>query len=389
METAKKIYKFIQSEKHLFSGAHDIYTPQPLVEEILSKINCANQTILVMFNVEFAISLVYTFKVDPSLITLYADHKNKVNLAERLGIKYTTTLLGIPMKFDVILANPPYTAENTKIYQHFYNQAVSLLSPNGTIGFIAPFAISRGFVGRKVGDVTLDCQDLVLFNNDNIKEKYFPKVGIDNICYFIVTQGYDKDATIITDGSTKTVDLKTLSTFPVVLNDIVLSIVQKCFDSNRNYTRRSNFHNKQSKESSTGATFVITKINDSGNAEGYKIPHETNGMSGKPRIFLNTLGKRAIVDYSHQMMMKPNGSMICVETASDLESENLVYLLNHNHELIDFMSNYIIGNARSPYDTFLLNFKKVDLSTKWTSDMLYKKFNLTKDEIAYIRSSSK
>jgi hypothetical protein len=385
MKQVDRIYKALAEGVVTFTEGHAIHTPRALVEEILGKIKLRGN-ILVMFNIEFVVSLVYTYNIDPKTITFYSDSEDKTEFAKNLGVKYITTL-GTDMKFDVVLANPPYTSENAKIYQHFYNRAVSLLTTNGTIGFVAPFAIARGFVGRKVGDVTLDCTDLVLLNNDNIKQKYFPKVGIDNICYLIVNEGYKGLADIHSDGGTKQIDLNTLSTFPVVLNDKVLSIVQKCFDNNRNYLRRSNYHKKDSNKTSNG-TFVLTKIKEDKTLEGYHVATETNGMSGKPRIFINTLGKRAVVDLTHNMLMKPDGTTICIETTSDQESANLVFLLENNQKLIDFMSKCVVGNARSPYDTFLINLKKVDLKKKWTDQKLYKHFGLTVDEIAYIESNS-
>ena len=386
MNITNRLYQVLKAGELSFDGAHNIHTPRELVEEILSQVDL-NGDILVLFNLEFVISLVYTYQVDPSRITFYSDHESKSNICDRLGVKYITNL-EIDMKFDVIVSNPPYNLENAKVYQHFYNLSVSLLKSDGTIGFVAPFAISRGFVGRKVGDVTLDCKDLVLLNNDNIKQKHFPQVGIDNICYLIVKQGYQGLATIFSNGSQKQVDLSTLTTFPVVLNDKVLSIVQKCFDNKRNYLRRSNYHKKDSVKSSKG-TFVLTKIKEDNSLEGYYVKPETNGMTGKPRIFINTLGKRAIADYSHQILMKPNGTTICIETNSDTESDNLVFLLENNQKLIDFMSKCVIGNVRSPYDTFLINLKKVDLKKKWTSDKLYKLFGLTQEEIDYIESNVK
>lgn len=93
--------------KGKFSGAHNIYTPQPLVEEILSKINL-NGTILVMFNIEFVVSLVYTYNINPSTITFYSDHQNKSKMAQRLGVKYIITTLGTDMAFDIVLLNPPF-----------------------------------------------------------------------------------------------------------------------------------------------------------------------------------------------------------------------------------------------------------------------------------------
>ena len=88
MKSAKDFYKFLKTEKTLFAGSHNVYTPQPLIEEILNQIDLKNKSILVMFNVEFVISLVYNYQVDPSKITFYADHENKIKIAKRLGVKY-------------------------------------------------------------------------------------------------------------------------------------------------------------------------------------------------------------------------------------------------------------------------------------------------------------
>jgi hypothetical protein len=107
MDKATNFYKFIADRPEFFKGGHDVHTPKGLVEEILSKIELENKTVLVLFNIEFVISLVYTYGVSPENITFYSDHDNKTLMAERFGVKYCTSLDNL-MKFDVIVSNPPY-----------------------------------------------------------------------------------------------------------------------------------------------------------------------------------------------------------------------------------------------------------------------------------------
>jgi len=107
MDNASKLYKFIADRPEFFKGGHDVHTPKGLVEEILSKIELENKTFLVLFNVEFVISLVYTYGVSPENITFYSDHDNKTLMAERFGVKYCTSLDGL-MQFDFVVLNPPF-----------------------------------------------------------------------------------------------------------------------------------------------------------------------------------------------------------------------------------------------------------------------------------------
>ena len=365
-------------------------TPQRLIHEITASIPLNNtKSILVLFTVEWAL---YLRDIGFTNVIVAADNDPIIAKACLVfGLQYQdlAEIEKNKMKFDVVVGNPPYVANNAKIYQHFYNRAVNLLTNNGLIAFVAPFAISRGFIGKKVGDVKLSCQNLMVLNVNNIRDTYFPSVGIDNICYVIAGVNYTGHATVVTAEGQYVLDVNNLPLIPVKFNNNTLSIAEKCFDNNRNYFRRSNFHKKTSKENINGSTFVITKIDKDMSVCGYYIDAEVTAMTGKPRVFINTLGKRAIVDYTHSMVMKPNGSMICIETSSDLESENLVFLLQNNHKLIDFMCSFITGSSRSPYDTFLLNLKKLDLSMQWTPGMLYKYFGLTQKEIELIESTVK
>lgn len=134
MKQETKIYKALKEGIVGFDGAHNIHTPQKLVEEILSKINL-NGNILVMFNVEFVISLVYTSNIAPENITFYSDHNNKSEICSKMGVKYITNL-ETDMKFDVVLANPPY---KQGLFREFMRKCLAdLLNDNGVLVQISP-----------------------------------------------------------------------------------------------------------------------------------------------------------------------------------------------------------------------------------------------------------
>jgi len=106
MSKADKYFELISGLPDLFSDGHSIYMPQPVVNKILNRIQLTG-TILVMFNIEFVISLVYNYNIDPTTITFYSDSKNKAKIADKLKVKYITTLEK-NMKFDYVLLNPPF-----------------------------------------------------------------------------------------------------------------------------------------------------------------------------------------------------------------------------------------------------------------------------------------
>jgi hypothetical protein len=108
MQTADKYFKFIKEHPKLFDGAHDIFMPQELVDASLSHLNYSNRSVLVLFNIEFVVSLLYTYNVPASAITFYADHINKIKIAQKLNVNVVTDLKTLNMKFDFVVLNPPF-----------------------------------------------------------------------------------------------------------------------------------------------------------------------------------------------------------------------------------------------------------------------------------------
>jgi len=124
MNKSKIIYRALKGRIISFSDSHNIHTPQSLVEKILNNVDLKGN-ILVLFNLEFIVSLIYTYNVPIENITFYSDHINKNFICDELGIKYITSL-EIDMKFDLILANPPYNSGDFLLYPTFFKQSLDI-----------------------------------------------------------------------------------------------------------------------------------------------------------------------------------------------------------------------------------------------------------------------
>lgn len=123
-----------------------VFTPVELIKEIVDQIDVSNGTILVISNIEFALELVYTYKVDPSRITLLANCVTKEDYAGALGINHYYNLEEVEdMNFDIIVGNPPFSAPDPNktagkfagfLYQEFFAKSLEL--SNGVVAMVLP-----------------------------------------------------------------------------------------------------------------------------------------------------------------------------------------------------------------------------------------------------------
>lgn len=169
MNKRLKLFELLKKESEtLFLGSHNVHTPKKLTDGMISNLNIKTN-ILVAYNVEIVISLIETFNIDPSNITFYSDHINKSKLMELFKVNYVEEL-NSNMKFDAIIANPPYKGQSM-LHQKFFNKAVTLLKDNGQLVCLQPATV---YFNKK--DKTDDYSQAM---RDNIK-KYHVKVEMAN-----------------------------------------------------------------------------------------------------------------------------------------------------------------------------------------------------------------
>lgn len=226
MNTAADWYTALKKKSDLFEGSHNIHTPQKLVEEILKKITLADQKILVMFNLEFVVSLLHTHKINPKNITLLSDHENKTLIAKDAGINYITKL-ETDMKFDVVVGNPPYdkstTTNSDKLWPVFLSKGLSLTNTTGYQSFITPPTFTSGTEsvtdkGRKnllkifTTEHNLICLDYTAETHFNVGSRFVNSLVQVGVPYA------KKTKIICTNGKEFEFDLSNVEALPLPVN---------------------------------------------------------------------------------------------------------------------------------------------------------------------------
>lgn len=369
MNKVTRIYRALKEGILTFDGAHNIHTPRELVEDILSKINLDGE-ILVMFNVEFLVSLVYTYSVNPGNITFYSDHETKSEICKQMGIKYITNL-ETDMKFDVILANPPYDGElegkdqTKKIWISFAHRCLNLLEDRGYLGFVSPpsWLLSNDAKLKKIRNRILECdlQTLKL----GIQNQFPSKPGVQ-IGYLTLQKTQYAGQTRFTDegeNSAKTIDLR---------NGIPLSPTEQF---------RVDLINKINNASLQKFKFIL---NDKKNKD--------LSAAGVLKVVVNYskayFSSANLVDNNMPITTDPiNNKQAYLAVTSQQEGEYYKSFL-HSKAIIWFANNY----KRRGQTGFCDAVKRCAIpqfSTKmWTDAEVYKILNLTNAEIDYIESNS-
>jgi hypothetical protein len=190
MKNINDLYKYLQTTNR-FEGGHEIYTPQEIVEQILTKIDVTNKKIFVLYNVEFVICLIYTHKVNPENILFYSDHENKSKMVERMGVKYTTTMEQ-DMKFDYVIMNPPYTNGQVMLYTKFFEKALDI---GNQVVSVMPVDLQSRHDKLKFHNERVLKHNI--FISDNISD-YF-NVAYDNLRYVIADKSVENTIQTIAD----------------------------------------------------------------------------------------------------------------------------------------------------------------------------------------------
>lgn len=318
------------------------------------------------------------------------------------------------MKFDVIVGNPPYQLDTggagrqaKPIYNLFVEQAKQI-SPN----YISMLMPSRWFAGgmgledfrsAMMSDSRISC----IVDYTNAKD-CFPQNSISGgVCYFLWNKNYDGKCHFVNIRNSKnTVTERPLDEFPVLVryNEAVEIIhkvkrlneplLQNIVSSLTPYGLPTNYRGHSKKNigdltlySSEGVSYMtkddVSKGLDSVNK--YKVMISKMGAehAGEPskdgmfRVLTSTM-----------RVLKPNEvcthSYFVIGPFEDVSfAENLLcYLQTKFVRFLIMQCMSAVNLSRSVFAFVPLQ----DFSHPWTDEMLYKKYGLTEEEIAFIES---
>jgi site-specific DNA-methyltransferase (adenine-specific) len=392
----------------VFTAGHTIHTPRALVEEILGKIKL-HGNILVMFNIEFVVSLVYTCNIDPKTITFYSDSEDKTEFAKNLGVKYITTL-GTDMKFDVVIGNPPYNdsvgsnrlesknTNNSNLYLDFITKSFKLC-PNGTVSLIVPAAWMQN---EKIKNQVLAAGlDTVM----SVPAEHFPGVGIrSGISMFKTSAGYTGDISILIGKTVYNISRSGTLSFddPAKFNILSKLVGSATLDSKLKYgpykiakgskgslSRLLDMDNSFSEPASAKhktkvliyaggnrdpERFLFSSYNDTSNKYGLAIPSASDKhILGAVRLVEPGVGvsDRLKVIYFDKKSQALNAQ-------SYLNSKLIKFVIKTTKH------NDTVNTNKNSFG----NIPLIDFNKGYTDNEIYNLFSLTKEEIDYIESNS-
>jgi hypothetical protein len=396
---AERYYEAIELACDLgtFAGAHAVYTPQPLVEEILGQIDLVNKDILVLFNVEFVVSLVYTYNVNPDRITFYSDSLNKNRFAVKIGVKYTD-IMPTDMKFDVVVGNPPYqkSTNNMKrdsaanVWPEFVDKGEKLTKENGYFSFITPNGwitpsadVGKGKSGIRIFDYMRQYHTVVL--NINECKRHFTEGS--SFTYYIIHKKLNKEnhPTVITTETEKfTADLSPITYCPSTINKLTLSINGKILKDSpigftNNNTADSKFFTQDIVEQPDKNH--TTKCYHSSAANGtYYYSSYKGDLVNRPKVMVCSSGNYLPIYDDGQLGFTSKIYNYYLKDGETLESIRS-YLESK------IVKGVLLINKTSGWVSYAFRLlPRIDLTRIWTDAELYQHFGLTADEISYIES---
>ena len=318
------------------------------------------------------------------------------------------TLFGKNMKFDVIIGNPPYqlsdagdSTGSSPIYQLFVEQAKKL-NPR----YLAMIIPSRWFAGGK----GLDGYRSTMLNDKRISNlvdypiaaDVFPGIKlIGGACYFLWNNGFQNDCEVTTcmNGASDKMN-RALNQFDTFVRfNKAISILEKI------KAQTSTFMNNQVSRQKPFGLRTFERPTNKGEITLYA--NKTVGLIEKSAITkgLELLDKWKVLtsrgygeggearEYPRMIMGKP----IIAPTASAC-TETYIVVGSYDNEA---ESKHLAAYLQTKFLRFLVGLRKntqditqdrfafvpqLSMLESWTDEKLYRKFDLTAEEIAFIES---
>lgn len=319
------------------------------------------------------------------------------------------------MTFDVIIGNPPYqltdgggTGSSAMPIYHRFIQQAKKLNPR----YLTMIVPSRWFVGGKgldeFRDEMLHDQHIEIIHDYLDAGECFPGVEIKGgVCYFLWNNRHNGPCCIYTHENNNITSKATRPLLEKGANVFIrfnqaIPIYKKVITSDFCSFISHVSTRKPFGLSSTFSTYKKTPNNESdiliyanktiGYLKStYPIPQNENWIN-KYKVYIS-FGYGAGEGYPHQILNKPilgEKRSCCTETYlvigpynSKSEANNVISYINTRFfRFMVMLKKNTQNGTRGVYEFVPLQ----DFSHPWTDEMLYKKYNLTEDEIAFIES---
>lgn len=353
---------------------HSVYTPLSLCEDMIKSLDSLKGNILIITNIEFLISLKRLgIEMNNVHYTTSCEHKKQIALNLGINLNYIHNLeynnkelnLGIEnMKFDVIIANPPY---NQSLDLKFLRKSFELMSDKGEIIFVHPstwlldekFTYKPFLTIRKESELFLD--HVTIFNGN----KEF-NVGLSLPCVITHFRKNKKYKGIKVSDK---------------LNDISLE-----YNDIMDINKYSNINEYFS---------IKEKINDIEKMESYRNKNKEGNF------FVNISSIRGHVNDDRSINMM-NASDFYTIITKDEKVENKII----KKEFFNFVTNAEAENfikyLKTDFARFCLSIYKnglslhrgelksipyLDFKEEWTDEKIYKFFDISKEEIEFIEKN--
>lgn len=314
------------------------------------------------------------------------------------------------MKFDVIISNPPYQlsdggqkASATPIYQKFIEKS-KLLKPR-YMSFIIParwYSGGRGLDGFR--SEMLSDKHIRKLKDFTDSEDCFPGVDIaGGICYFLWDRENEGECEVVTvHNSQEKKSERILNEYPIFIRHAeALSIIKKVSLLNENYynetvSSQKPFGLRTYVKPNTNGDITLRYNKGTGPFWRRDVTQALDWID-KWKVIMSYLtydhagradkdGRRRI--FSTMEVLPPNS--VCTETYIVIDTFDTQ---NEANNLFNYLKTrfvrFLVAQTTSTQHIAKNNFAfvpKQDFSKPWTDEELYKKYNLTDEEIEFIES---
>lgn len=317
------------------------------------------------------------------------------------------------MKFDVIIGNPPYQLNDgggrdsaaIPLYDKFVQKAKQL-APH----FLIMIIPARWYTGGRglddFRDNMISDTRLKVIHDYPETDDCFPGLNIrGGVCYFLWDSLYHGDCTIINHIKGKMIEMKRPlkeANIPLLIRyNQSISIMKKVLkfkevslgkyvSTSKPFGMRSNFSDFTSIQTEKHSV-KLYRFGENGYV-AKKIIVKNEKLIDRYKVLVSKASPGGD-EYPHSIVSQPivsEPNSVCTETYlvikdvdSRIEAENLVSYIKTR--FFRFMMS-LVKNTQNISKASYTFVPLQDFSHPWTDEMLYRKYNLSSDEIAFIES---